>query len=146
MSLEKCLVYICRKWTNNEACIWTSIYPEISQHRCYSFVCFLWTTSCISYYRKWGNYFTYIYRIIRYSILVLSLYFQVYSWGNNKYGQLGNGNIIQSSFPTLIEALSDYNIVQIAAGQYHSLALDDKKRSDKSYPVYVYLRNSLIIC
>lgn len=52
----------------------------------------------------------------------------VYSWGNNKYGQLGNGNIIQSSYPTLIDALVDYNIIQVIAGQYHSIALDEKQR------------------
>lgn len=52
----------------------------------------------------------------------------VYSWGNNKYGQLGNVHVVQSSYPSLIEALMEYNIVQIVAGQYHSIALDDKER------------------
>ncbi|XP_066905637.1 uncharacterized protein, partial [Halyomorpha halys] len=52
----------------------------------------------------------------------------VYSWGNNKYGQLGNAHVVQSSYPSLIEALMEYNIIQIVAGQYHSIALDNKER------------------
>ena len=47
---------------------------------------------------------------------------QVYSWGDNAYGKLGIGNTVSpqvdiQSIPSL------NNIVAIAAGDYHSLAL-----------------------
>ncbi|XP_023343350.1 uncharacterized protein LOC111712841 [Eurytemora carolleeae] len=46
----------------------------------------------------------------------------VYVWGSNHYGQLGSGKkIIQSNKPI---RLSLESIVQISAGQFHSLALD----------------------
>ena len=50
----------------------------------------------------------------------------VYTWGNNDYGQLGNGNNIQSNVPVAVNTsgvLSGKTITQIGAGQYHSIAL-----------------------
>ena len=46
----------------------------------------------------------------------------VYSWGQNQYGQLGLGDTAERLIPTLIPGLS--NIVAVAAGEYHSVALD----------------------
>ncbi len=46
----------------------------------------------------------------------------VYAWGNNAYGQLGDGTTTQRNSPVLITGLSD--IVDITAGQYCSYALD----------------------
>jgi alpha-tubulin suppressor-like RCC1 family protein len=45
----------------------------------------------------------------------------VYAWGYNNYGQLGNGNKINSSIPILINNLT--NVTAVAAGTHHSLAL-----------------------
>lgn len=48
------------------------------------------------------------------------------SWGYNFYGQLGNGNITQSSSPVAVSrtgVLSGKTITAIAAGAYHSLVL-----------------------
>lgn len=48
----------------------------------------------------------------------------MYSWGSNYYGQLGLGPHVQSSpRPQLVSAIRDTFIVDIVAGQYHSLAL-----------------------
>ncbi|XP_065332250.1 uncharacterized protein ca isoform X2 [Cloeon dipterum] len=47
----------------------------------------------------------------------------VYSWGSSQFGQLGFGITSHSSHPRLIESLSDEDIIQVSAGQYHSLAL-----------------------
>ena len=47
----------------------------------------------------------------------------VYAWGINESGQLGDGKTVNLKVPTLISALSNYNIIALAAGAKHSLAL-----------------------
>jgi alpha-tubulin suppressor-like RCC1 family protein len=47
---------------------------------------------------------------------------RVFSWGDNAFGQLGDGSITSRSSPLEIPALT--NVVQIAAGDHHSLALE----------------------
>ena len=50
----------------------------------------------------------------------------LYTWGNNGFGQLGDGSNTNSSVPVAVNTsgvLSGKTIVQIAAGYYHSLAL-----------------------
>jgi hypothetical protein len=48
----------------------------------------------------------------------------IYAWGSNAYGQLGLGPFIQESpYPQIVTALSFKKIVEVTAGQYHSLAL-----------------------
>ncbi|XP_018318327.1 RCC1 and BTB domain-containing protein 1, partial [Mycetomoellerius zeteki] len=55
----------------------------------------------------------------------------VYSWGCNKYGQVGNGSYDQVVTPTLINmpTLKDdvdrKRVVDIACGSYHSVALTE---------------------
>lgn len=55
---------------------------------------------------------------------------KVYAWGLNQYGQCGltdsNGELEDGSIiakPTIIDSLSDKNLVEIAAGEHHTLAL-----------------------
>ncbi|MCT4592453.1 MAG: hypothetical protein N4A36_03690, partial [Candidatus Gracilibacteria bacterium] len=45
----------------------------------------------------------------------------VYAWGDNKYGQLGDGTRTDRKFPTKISGIT--NIVDIAAGYDHTFAL-----------------------
>lgn len=45
----------------------------------------------------------------------------VYAWGNNAYGQLGNGTATSSKVPVLVKNLGP--ILAVAAGSYHVLAL-----------------------
>lgn len=50
----------------------------------------------------------------------------VYTWGNNSYGQLGNGNTTNSNVPIAVVtsgALSGKTITKVAAGLLHSVAL-----------------------
>lgn len=47
----------------------------------------------------------------------------VWSWGSNTYGNLGNGNTSQETTPVEVTALWGYDIVAIAAGSGHSIAL-----------------------
>jgi alpha-tubulin suppressor-like RCC1 family protein len=54
--------------------------------------------------------------------LVLTDTGQVYTFGNNGYGQLGLGKGIYGNRPTLIPRLN--NISQIASGDYHSFAVN----------------------
>ena len=49
----------------------------------------------------------------------------VYSWGKNTYGQLGVSGS-SSEVPQLVSTLLETRIVAIAAGDYHSLAVDEK--------------------
>ncbi len=55
-----------------------------------------------------------------------------YAWGNNRYGQLGDGTTSQRTTPvvvrtpdrsTYLDLPKDFTYVQVSAGQYHSLAL-----------------------
>jgi hypothetical protein len=46
---------------------------------------------------------------------------EVYSWGNNKYGQLGYGNYKDSNSPTRV--LIEFPIEKICCGRFHSILL-----------------------
>lgn len=49
---------------------------------------------------------------------------QVFAWGSNTYGQLGiSSHLIETPYPQLLRTLAAIKIVEISAGQYHSLAL-----------------------
>jgi len=45
----------------------------------------------------------------------------VWAWGNNTYGQLGNGTFSDAQDPAQVTSLTD--IIGISAGEYHSMAL-----------------------
>ena len=50
----------------------------------------------------------------------------VWSWGNNKFGQLGHWNIIKKSTPKPINSLLEYNnkkFDEVSCGGFHSLCL-----------------------
>lgn len=50
----------------------------------------------------------------------------VAAWGNNNYGQLGNGSTLPSRVPVVVNpvgALAGKQVVGVAAGSYHSFAL-----------------------
>ena len=60
--------------------------------------------------------------------LALTTAGNVYSWGHNNYGQLGNGTIADSNRPvqvTLANGTPLSHIVAISAGNNHSMALTD---------------------
>lgn len=46
----------------------------------------------------------------------------LYSWGCGYNGCLGHGDEHMRSSPTLVEALSEVNVMSVAGGEYHSLA------------------------
>ncbi len=49
----------------------------------------------------------------------------VWAWGDNSFGQLGNGTNVSSTTPVEVIGLRGIFIEQIQAGENHSLALDD---------------------
>ena len=55
----------------------------------------------------------------------------LWSWGNNKFGQLGLGNQIKISLPKpinmLLEISKNYNIEEISCGGFHSICLVNNK-------------------
>lgn len=60
--------------------------------------------------------------------LVASETGRVFSWGGNPYGQLGDGTVVYRTAPVAVDdsgALAGKKIVRVAAGWYHSVALDD---------------------
>eukprot|EP00026_Physarum_polycephalum_P001542 Phypoly_transcript_01544.p1 GENE.Phypoly_transcript_01544~~Phypoly_transcript_01544.p1 ORF type:complete len:1030 (+),score=135.85 Phypoly_transcript_01544:65-3091(+) len=59
--------------------------------------------------------------------MALTVSGNVYSWGNNKFGQLGLGDSDTRSTPTLVRALRGKHIVQIACGAHHTIARSDKE-------------------
>ena len=49
---------------------------------------------------------------------------KVFTWGDNTYGQLGNGTVITSDEPVEVTFPEETIITQIAAGENHNVALD----------------------
>nr|XP_022917889.1 uncharacterized protein LOC111427131 [Onthophagus taurus] len=50
--------------------------------------------------------------------------FGIYAWGSNSHGQLGLGPFVRDTpYPQVITALTGICIIDIASGQYHTLAL-----------------------
>lgn len=56
-------------------------------------------------------------------VLALTREGQVYSWGYNSFGEVGNGREDNTLIPTLITL--KFRIIDIACGSHHSLALTD---------------------
>lgn len=51
---------------------------------------------------------------------------KVLTWGRNDKGQLGLGDVVTRSTPTLIKSLEGVNVVTAACGKGHTLFLTDK--------------------
>ena len=58
-------------------------------------------------------------------VLCLTSDNELFSWGKNDYGQLGNGHssYLKISKPELIEYFKDKNIIQVCCNEYHSSVL-----------------------
>ena len=48
---------------------------------------------------------------------------KIYSWGYNKFGQLGLGDKSNRNIPTNIKQLNNKNIILIEAGYYHNFCI-----------------------
>ena len=59
----------------------------------------------------------------RYYALALRENGTVWAWGNNEYGQLGDGSVSCAYEPINVTALNGKDIVSVHAGEYHSIAL-----------------------
>ena len=61
--------------------------------------------------------------------LILSKTGEVYSWGNNKYGQLGIGSRVDQRFPCYVNLEERHgNVTHVACGDRHSCILTDTYR------------------
>ncbi len=56
---------------------------------------------------------------------------QVYTWGDNSRGQLGNGTTQQSAKPAMVPGLE--NVAAISAGYQHGLAISRQARSGRTH-------------
>ncbi len=61
--------------------------------------------------------------------LYLSLDGTVYAWGDNKYGQLGDGSQVSRGLPSLVYGLT--NVISISAGYSHNMALTQTIATEK---------------
>ncbi|OJT18893.1 hypothetical protein BO221_38790 [Archangium sp. Cb G35] len=59
-----------------------------------------------------------------YHSMVLRADGTVWTWGANSYGQLGNGTTANQVTPSQVGGLPSVGVTAVAAGAYHSLALD----------------------
>lgn len=50
---------------------------------------------------------------------------EVYTWGGGEHGQLGHGDKVNRTTPTLVEVLMDKIVVQVSCGWSHTVALTD---------------------
>jgi alpha-tubulin suppressor-like RCC1 family protein len=62
-----------------------------------------------------------------YHTLVLTNSGEVYAWGDNRSGQIGNGRRVQS-IPIKVNGLNGEKVIQISCGYYHSMALTESGR------------------
>ena len=51
---------------------------------------------------------------------------EVFTWGDNDYGQLGHGDNDERAVPTKVASLDGLFIIQISCGYIHTAALTDK--------------------
>ena len=58
-----------------------------------------------------------------YHSLVLTVEGKLFSFGFGGYGQLGHGDMVSQSQPKRVAALANEQVVRVAAGNHHSLAL-----------------------
>ena len=58
-----------------------------------------------------------------YYTVILTKNNEVYSFGNNSYGQLGQSNNNNLNIPTLIKYFTDKKIINICCGFEHTVAL-----------------------
>ena len=62
----------------------------------------------------------------KYHTAAISADGDVYAWGLNDSGQLGLGSrSVKAPTPAKVDALSGCGVVQLACGQYHTLALTE---------------------
>lgn len=48
--------------------------------------------------------------------------FKVFAWGDNRFGQLGDGTLENSNIPVKVDIIRD--VIDICAGEFHSLAIN----------------------
>ena len=72
--------------------------------------------------------------------LALSATGQVFSWGRNKYGNLGLGHTREAKGPHIISSLSGVRIVKVSCGSSHSAVLSSTHR------VFLFGQNSFGQC
>ena len=63
----------------------------------------------------------------------------LFSWGSNRFGQLGQGISIKKSLPKIVNYFLHYNnseVSQVSCGAFHSLVLIKMKNEDKYKPEF----------
>lgn len=54
---------------------------------------------------------------------------EIFTWGLNDRGQLGHGDNLSRSQPEVVEALQGRNVVEVACGHIHTLALQSNRET-----------------
>jgi len=58
-----------------------------------------------------------------YTYILISAGGRLYTFGNNAHGQLGHGDTKERHAPTLVTSFKDINVVHVAAGTSHGVAV-----------------------
>ncbi|XP_073407624.1 alsin [Dendrobates tinctorius] len=61
-------------------------------------------------------------------VLLPCLRTEVWSWGRGKEGQLGHGDVLPRLQPLCVRSMDSKEVVQLAAGSHHSIALTSKSQ------------------
>eukprot|EP01084_Bolivina_argentea_P077555 140708_1 len=72
--------------------------------------------------------------------LILTRERKVWSFGSNRWGQLGYGDLKDNINPRMIEQINDCEIVHISCGEYHNCAISNKGQ------LFVWGRNDYAQC
>ncbi|MCL7048079.1 hypothetical protein MKW94_029797 [Papaver nudicaule] len=54
---------------------------------------------------------------------------RVYTWGRNKKGQLGHGDMLRRDKPTVVSGLAEHKIIKASAGRAHTVVLTNEGKS-----------------
>ncbi|KAL3670434.1 hypothetical protein V7S43_004753 [Phytophthora oleae] len=78
-------------------------------------------------------------------VVVITTAGTVFSWGRGAFGQLGNGQVVDVSSPTRIEALTDYTATDLAAGMSHVVGVFIPRGEQFNYLEEITTERSIVM-
>ena len=120
-------LYIIQDTENNEGIVSSLHPPELDEHDSVFGQDLTQVQDPFQYITAFDNKGTFSsIRTGKKHLIVLTDSGKLYSWGFGEFGALGLSGVTLSAVPQLVKPLSNKVVVQIACGEYHTLALTDK--------------------
>lgn len=69
----------------------------------------------------------------------------LYTWGQGKFGQLGNGNQDNQLLPTVVSAVQGTAFTKVIAGEKHSLAISEHGHLYGWYEIILGLKKKIFV-